>query len=377
MNPANGLPRVAWDMTFTIRSRTGTRTYTHNLLRALQETQQVALEELHGTRDAGRNRKGGGLPGAQNVWWLARGLEKQLNARAPDLFHAAAYLGPRRAPCPVIVNVFDVAYVTYPRYFDWKWRAYARFVIPHTVRNAAAVITLSEHARGEIARAYQIPRARVHIVAPGIGGEFQPPTNADAIARMRAQYGLRENYLLYVGATNKHKNIPALIAAFAQLRADFPELTLVLAGPRIPDAEHVRQAIRTHAVENSVTRLGFVPQSDLPLLYAGARAFVYASKLEGFGIPPVEAMACGTPVVAAPNPPMPEVLGDAACWAENDSPDALARAMRRVLTDDALAQTLRSKGIERARQFTWERAARATLQIYADVLRSQGRHLPG
>lgn len=374
MNRAPGLPRVAWDMTFTIRSRTGTRIYTHNLVRALQATQQVALEELYGTRDEGRNRKGGGLPGAQNVWWLARGLEKQLNVRAPDLFHAAAYLGPRRAPCPVIVNVFDVAYVTYPHYFDWKWRAYARFVIPHTVRNAAAVITLSEHAREEIVRAYQIPRARVHIVAPGIGGEFQPPTDAAAIARMRAQYGLSENYLLYVGATNGRKNIPALIAAFAQLRADFPHLTLVLAGPRMSDAEQVTQAVQAHAVENAVTRLGYVPQSDLPLLYAGARAFVYASKLEGFGIPPVEALACGTPVVAAPNPPMPNVLGDAACWSKDDSPDALAHAMRRVLTDDALAQTLRGKGIERTRQFTWERAARATLQIYADVLRAREKN---
>lgn len=373
MNRVNGLPRVVWDMTFTIRSRTGTHTYTHNLLRALQATQQVALEELYGTRDAGRNRKGGGLPGAQNVWWLTRGLEQQLNARAPDLFHAAAYLGPRHAPCPVIVNVFDVAYVTYPQDFDWKWRAYARFVIPHTVRNAAAVITLSEHARNEIARAYQVPRARVHIVAPGIGGEFQPTTDADAIARLRTQYSLGENYLLYVGATNGRKNIPALIAAFAQLRAEFPQLTLVLAGPRMPQAKDVTQAIRKHAVENAATRLGYVPQSDLPLLYAGARAFVYASKLEGFGIPPVEALASGTPVVAAPNPPMPDVLGDAACWAADDSPDALARAMRRVLTDDALAQTLRGKGIERARQFTWERAARATLEIYADVLHSHAQ----
>jgi glycosyltransferase involved in cell wall biosynthesis len=377
MDRRNALPRVVWDMTFTIRSRTGTHTYTHNLYRAVDARQQVELQQVYGTRAVGHKRRGGSLPAAKNMWWLARGLERELNARAPDLFHAAAYLGPRRAPCPVVVNVFDTAYLTYPQYFDWKWHAYARFVIPHTVRNAAAVVTLTEHAREEIIRAYNVPAQRVHIVAPGIGGEFQPEPDAFLIAQLRARYGLRENYLLYLGATNGRKNIPALVEAFARLRAEFPQLTLVLAGPRQLDDAATTQAIRAHAVENTVTRLGHIPQSDLPLLYAGARAFVYASKWEGFGIPPVEAMACGTPVVAAPNPPMPQVLGDAACWANNDSPAALAMAIRRVLNDDALTQTLRDKGIARARMFTWEGAAQALLQIYADVLHSRKKSAHG
>lgn len=372
MDKRNALPRVVWDMTFTIRSRTGTHTYTHNLYRAVEARQQVELQQVYGTREVGRKRRGGTLPAARNVWWLVRGLEQQLSSLMPDLFHAAAYLGPRHAPCPVIVNVFDTAYITYPQYFDWKWHAYARLVIPNTVRNAAAVVTLTEHARGEIIRTYNVPAQRVHIVAPGIGGEFQPEPDDSLLAQLRAQYGLSENYLLYLGATNGRKNIPALVAAFAQVRADFPQLTLVLAGPRQLDDAATTQAIRAHAVENSVTRLGHIPQSDLPLLYAGARAFIYASKLEGFGIPPVEAMACGTPVVAAPNPPMPEVLGDAAWWAEDDSPAALATAIRRVLNDNALTQTLRDKGIARARMFTWEIAAHALLQIYADVLRVRG-----
>lgn len=373
MNP-HFLPRVSWDMTFTIRSWTGTRTYTHNLYRAVEETGQVALQELYGTHNPGRKRKGGVLPAAQNIWWLARGLEQQLQRHTPDLLHAAAYLGPRRAPCPVIVNVFDVAYLTYPEHFDWKWHTYARFVIPHTVRNAAGVITLTEHARGEIIRAYRLSPERVHVVAPGIGAEFQPPVDGTAVAQLRARYNLSRDYLLYLGATNGRKNIPALIAAFAQLRAEFPELTMVLAGPRMLTDERVKQAVSAQGVENAITRLGHVPQADLPLLYAGARAFVYASKLEGFGIPPVEALACGTPVVVAPNPPMPQVLGDAACWAENDSPAALADAMRRVLNDNELVNTLRPRGMERARAFTWSGAAQMVLQIYADVLRSQGKN---
>ncbi|MDL1898249.1 glycosyltransferase family 4 protein [Anaerolineae bacterium CFX7] len=365
MSNANALPRVIWDKTFTRHNQAGTRAYTQNLYRALAATGCVELQQIHNARAPKPSSA------ASNLWWLARGLEQALNARAPALFHAAAYLGPRRAPCPMIVNVFDATTLTYPQYQDWKWRAYARFVIPHTVRHAAAVITLTEHARGEITRAYQVAPERVHIVAPGIGAEFQPPTDADALARLRAQYGLGENFLLHLGEANGRKNIPALIAAFAQLRADFPQLTLVLAGPHIPTADAVTQAIRAHGIANAVTRLGYVPQADVPLLYGGARAFVYASKLEGFGMPPLEALACGTPVVAAPNPPMPEVLGDAVCWAENDSPAALASAMRRVLTNQALVEQLRVQGIARARAFTWERAARQVTEIYADILQAQ------
>lgn len=365
------LPRVIWDTTFAQREWTGTRIYTRNLYHAVAATQRVTLQELRRARASHGAPRRGALSAAQNILWLTRGLERALNARAPDLLHVAAYVGPRRAPCPIIANIFDITYLAYPQDFDWKWRAYARWVIPHTARTAAAIVTLSEHARGEIIRAYQLAPERVHIVAPGIGSEFHPPIALSAVEKSRAQYNLSADYLLYVGAANERKNISALIAAFARLRADFPRLTFVLAGHPFSSRDKVTQALRAHAVENAVTRLAYVPQADLPLLYAGARAFVYASKLEGFGMPPVEAMACGTPVVAAPNPPLPDVLGAAAYWADDDSPAALARAIRRVLTDETLAQTLRARGIARAQMYTWQDAARKTIQVYENVLQNK------
>ena len=363
---ASRAPHVIWDMTFTLHTLTGTRVYAHNMYRALAARGEMRMEEIYAPNTAG------GIPGAQNVWWLARGLEKKLNARKPDLFHVAAYLGPRRAPCPVIVNVFDVAYVQYAEFFDWKWRAYARWVIPHTVQHAAAVVTLTEHARQEIIKAYSVDPARVHIVAPGVGSEFRMQDDA-AVSEMRAKYNLGKNYLLYVGAPHERKNIPALINAFALLRHEFADLILVLAGPQMPEAEHITRAVNASGAANAVQRFGYIPQNDLPRLYAGARAFVYASKVEGFGMPPVEAMACGTPVVSAPNAPMPDVLGDAGYFARDDSPAALARAMGDVLRDDALAAQLRARGMARAREFTWERAARDMQKIYADVLMAQSR----
>ncbi len=361
-------PRVIWDMTFAARSLTGSRVYAENLYRALAGARGWEFARVDATRVP---QKGAGTyqTNARSILWLLHNLERELERARPALFHAAAYLGPRHAPCPMIVNVFDTSYLAFPSQFDWKWRLYARTVIPRTVKNASAILTLSEHSRREIIKGYAISPARVHIVAPGIGAEFQPHADARDIAAARAKYGLSENYLLYVGGRHPRKNVPALLEAFARVRRELPGLQFALVGPRTSDGAFVPPVSAAH-FEQGVLELDYVPQTELPLLYCGARAFVYASKLEGFGIPPVEAMACGTPVVCAPNPPMPEVLGDAAYWAQDDSPEALAQAILRVLGDEALANPLRERGMQRARSYTWDNAAQKTLDIYREVLQA-------
>jgi glycosyltransferase involved in cell wall biosynthesis len=370
LGPGERRPRVLWDMTFTVRSMAGTHVYTHNLYQTLAASSDWEIQEIYGTRQVGAARRGNLRGNVQNVWWLLAGAEATVKRARPDLFHAAAYLGPPRLSCPMIVNVFDITYLVFPQNFDWKWHVYARTIIPRAIHASAAILTLSEHARGEIVRAYAVPREKVHIVAPGVGAEFQPDVHAERIAALRAKYGLGENYLLYVGNTNRRKNLSALIAGFARARQELPDLTFVLAGPRMRSSLEVERAVNEFGVAHVVRRLDFIPQQELPGLYASARAFFYASKLEGFGIPPVEAMACCTPVISAPNPPMPEVLGDAAFFTPDDSPEALAAGVVRVLTDEALQNTLRARGIERARLFTWENAAQKTLAVYQDVLQS-------
>lgn len=362
-------PRVVWDMTFAARGLTGTRVHTQTLFQFLAAQADWEMQQIC---DPWNADKGKLKSNARSMTWLWSGLEKELQRAQPDLFHVAAYLGPRCAPCPMIVNVFDTTYLTYPHDFDWKWRFYARVVIPATVKRAAAIITDSEIMRDDIVRAYHTPPQRVHVVPPGIGGEFHPIGNADTIVAMRARYKLGENYLLYVGERHPRKNLPALLAAFARARSAFPTLEFAVAGPRRETKEFER-AVNEFKIREAVRELDYVPQSDLPALYAGARAFLFASKLEGFGMPPVEAMACGTPVISAPNPPMPKVLGDAAWFTENDSPDALATGIVRVLRDEPLANQLRARGIERARLYSWESSARKTLGIYETVLKNKAR----
>lgn len=350
-----------FDLTFARKSRTGTRVYAERTCAALEA---LGLCELLPVSDAGYRR----WWGARSLWWLQVELARQARMRRADLLHAAAFLGPRRAACPMVVNVLDTTFLVYPNDFDARWQFYARWVIPRTVRQAAAIITLSQHAKSEIVRAYAISPEHVHVIPPGVGAEFHSHHDPARVAETRARYGLSPAYLLFVGEIVPRKNVPTIVRAFAQLAGEFPECTLALVGPRGSGWREVETTIARLGVQNAVRVLGFVPEPDLPRLYAGARAFVFASRLEGFGMPLLEAMASGTVVVSTPNPPVPEIVRDAACLAADATPDALAAALRRVLHDAAYADELRTRGLERARHFTWTRTAQETFAVYQHVM---------
>jgi glycosyltransferase involved in cell wall biosynthesis len=182
------------------------------------------------------------------------------------------------------------------------------------------------------------------------------------------RYGLHGPYVLYVGALEPRKNIPGLLRAFVRLRADFPDLTLALGGsPRWKFAE-IPRALEELALEPVVRFTGYIADSDLPALYSAAAAFCFPSFYEGFGLPVLEAMACGTPVVCSNTSSLPEVAGDAALLVEPRDEVALTEAIARVLTDEALAEDLRERGLKRAASFSWDRTAELTLAVYRSVL---------
>jgi glycosyltransferase involved in cell wall biosynthesis len=361
--------RVVFDMTFADKSLTGTRVYAHQLKAAIEATGRLDILTVAAPTQTRRPGQGNLLSGAQNLIWLQLKLPAQLAALQAGMLHESAFLGTLRAPCPMVVNVLDTIYLSYPDDFNYKWRLYARLGIGPTVRRAAAVITLSEFSRSAVVAAYHIPRERIHVVYPGVGAQFQPAHDPAAIAAVRVKYGLSDDYILFVGAADKRKNLATLIQAFARLKSGgrFPTLLLVLVGPGGRGAAGVAEAIKRTRMEHSVIQPGYVADQDLPLLYAGARFLVFPSLMEGFGMPLIEAMACGTAVVAVPCPPIPEVVGGAALLAQDASADALATAMERVLCDEELAQHLHAQGLERARQFTWERAANQTMEVYEQV----------
>jgi glycosyltransferase involved in cell wall biosynthesis len=226
-------------------------------------------------------------------------------------------------------------------------------------------LCVSENVRDHVAEAFKIPRDRLPVVYHGVGEEFRPAPKGQAREWMRRRYNIDSPYLLFVGQLKARKNIVRMIHAFAELRREWkPDLKLVLAGRRIWTSGGIDEAIREHRLQNHVVELGHLDLQDLPAVYAGAEVFLFPTLWEGFGIPVVEAMACGTPVVTSNLSCLPEVAGDAAVLVNPYSIEDIAAGVHRFLSDTTLQAAFRTKGLERAKQFTWKRSAEKTLEAY-------------
>lgn len=361
--------RIVFDMTFADKSLTGTRVYAGQLQSAVQSNRDYEVLTVSAASSSRSYARGDLLSGMRNVFWLQWSLPWKLRSLKADLVHAPAFLSPWFAPCPVVLNVLDTIYLLRPADFDFKWRLYARFLIPFGVRRAAAIVTLSDFSKNQIVEKYRVPRERINVIYPAPDPRFKPQSN-DACAAIKQKYGLDDSFCLFVGLLEKRKNVVELVKAMARLRNRDIRMQLVLVGPPGTAASAVEQAIAENRLDN-VRHLGFVPAEDLPSLYASARLLVFPSLLEGFGVPLLEAMASGTPIVAVPCPPIPEVVGDAALLASGTDAEALAEAMARVVTNAELAGQLGSKGLARVKQFSLARMAEQTAALYERVLASR------
>jgi glycosyltransferase involved in cell wall biosynthesis len=295
------------------------------------------------------------LDGAWTQWWDQVTLPRALRRDGADVFLSPYYKAPLAAPCPTVVTIHDLFFIGYPGrprpIYDATMTRLARLY----AHRARAVVADSEHSRGEIVRRLGLPAERITVIPVGLGPEFAP---TELRAAQRVRYGVHGPYVLYVGNFLPHKNLPRLLRAWAAL----PEWLrrahqLVLAG-----GDRARQP--TLAAEAAALGLGdivafpgLIDDADLPALYAGATAFVLPSLEEGFGLPALEAMACGTPVVAARRGALPEVVGDAGVLVDAESQSALTTALLRVLDAPDERAQLSARGLVRARQFATERTA--------------------
>jgi glycosyltransferase involved in cell wall biosynthesis len=235
-----------------------------------------------------------------------------------------------------------------------------------------AVITASNHSRREIERYLGVSPARLSIIPDGVARRFHPLPLEKAKNHVASRFGLRTAYLLYVGALTRRKNLERALEAFSLITKQMPAVRFVLAGSRTWQGTPVEAIAVRLGIEDRVVQTGPLADADLPPLYRGAVLFVFPSLYEGFGLPPLEAMACGTPVVCSNAASLPEVVGDAALMVDPTDVGGMAEAMRRVLADAELADDLRQRGLARAAQFTWERTARETVAVYERVV-AEGR----
>lgn len=271
-----------------------------------------------------------------------------------------AYFGPAGAlplgdvGCPSVITVHDLAIYRNPKWFPRRQPLSTRLIVPRSVLRADVVIAVSESTAADIVEIFGIPRSRIEVVPHGVASSFSP-MSAEDLAAARGRLGLPDRFILCVGTIQPRKNIETLLEAWAMMR-DRPDLVMV--GPWGWQYESIRE--RMGRLGPGLHHIEGVDPADLPAVYNLARVLAHPAWYEGFGLPPLEAMACGTPVVVSDRSSLPEVVDDAGVVVAADQPEAWRKALERVLDDAELAADLRHRGILRAAQFSWSRAARLT-----------------
>lgn len=304
--------------------------------------------------------------------WEQMVLPAWLYAGKYDLLHALAFVAPLAWRGRTVVTVFDLSFLLFPERFRVYNRLYLSLFTCLSAQRADRVIVISESTKRDAVRLLGLDPQRVSVVYCGVDAMYRP-LPADVVAEYRRRKGLPERFVLFVGTLEPRKNIVGLIEAYRLLAADWPrgagELpALVIAGAKGWYYQDVYQTVERAGLMDRVFFPGYVPADELPYLYNAATLFVYPSLYEGFGLPPLEAMACGTPVVTSDRSSLPEVVGDAGVLVNPDEPAAIAQALRVLLVDEEMRRALAEKGRRRAASFSWRRAAQETTAVYRQVL---------
>ena len=379
---AMSAPRVVIDLSAGLHESAGNARYVRELihsLRALPKPPELLPYATAGPAHADTPPWLLELPRRTLPWrdrsWRGLSLSSQvtgisLRALLPkgDLVHATNSIVPHVGSCPTVLTVQDVTFMSHPEVHAALSRFHLRHMVPQACRRATLVIAPSRATAEELRRRCGVDASKLRIVPDGYDeARFTPRPGPDDAATL-GRHGLSAPYVFFVGTLEPRKNLLRLLEAFALLRAQGLPHRLVLAGGLGWGYQPVLDRLAAANLDGAVMRIGRVADRDLPALYRGASAFVYPSLFEGFGLPVLEAMACGAPVVTSNVSSLPEVAGDAALTVPPDDVSALAGAMCAALTDATVARRLRAEGPARAARFTWRETARGTAEVYLEAL---------
>ena len=292
-----------------------------------------------------------------------------LRREGVTLFHAPHYVLPPLVSCKSVVTIHDCVHLMFPQYLPNRLAfAYARTSIALAAHRATRVMTVSDSSKRDIVRLFGTDPDKISVIYNAYDERFGVEPREEDVIRVRERYQLHDEFVLYAGNVKPHKNLERLIQAFDIVRKrGLDHLKLVLIGDEISKYAALRRAVHQHQLHKHVRFLGYLPEETLAVMYRLAGVFVFPSLYEGFGLPPLEAMASGTPVVTSNVSSLPEVAGDAAILVDPYDPRAIAEGIHRVLTDEALRRDLRRKGVARAHQFSWEASVRRVHDIYTEV----------
>lgn len=294
-----------------------------------------------------------------------------------ELLHCPKSAIPFFSPgCPVVVTLHDLIPVKHPELEKMAAQLYWRLHISRAARRSDFVITISEWAKAEIMAEYAVPADKIAVIMQSFDPLMLEARDPETGQRVRASYGLPAEYILYVGTIQPRKNLVTLIEAFHCLRQEMAGAPrLVIVGRKGWLYEDLFARIKSLGLTDDVLFTGFVPDEELPYLFDGAKVFVYLSLFEGFGRPPLEAMACGVPVITSASTAIPEVVGTAGITVPPLDTSAVVAALRRVLTDETLMAGMKARGVTQAGKFSWERAASETLAVYRLTVEKYGREM--
>jgi glycosyltransferase involved in cell wall biosynthesis len=363
------------DVSAAVHRRAGLGRYAESLTRALLPLLGDRLALFY-NREAGSEPKAGlervpsrtvtlGYKPWRMLVWLGQLAHAGFNRLVPNatLFHATEHLLLPLRGVPTVLTVHDLIFRLLPEQHKLLNRWYLNLSMPLYCRRATHIIAVSEQTRRDVVSAYGIPVEKITVIYEAADARFQVQS-AEAEAGARARYHLPERYLLFVGTIEPRKNLTRLLTAFERLLTEELTDALVIVGKRGWLTGDFYAALERSPAKPAVLFPGFIPDEDLPAIYAGAQALVMPSLYEGFGLPVLEAMACATPVACSNNASLPEIAGDAALLFDPAEVDDISDTLRRILLDSDLQAHLGEAGLRRASQFSWERAAQETLALY-------------
>jgi len=362
--------RILVDATTWVPGRTGIGLYTERLLRSLSAMDRgdelllasnVPLDNV----DIPHTEVGPRMP--LRAAWLQSALPAQAVRLRPDVGFFPNYMAPLAKACPTVITVHDMAVFLHPQTFTFKKRVLQRALLPTLLRRADAILTPSHSTRRDLLRLVDLQPERVVAVHLAADPRLTEPQSDAEVARIRAELNLPERYLLAVSTLEPRKNLVRLVDAFGRVAPGLPDLKLVLVGGKGWRDEGIRKALEKSPVADRIVTTGYVSFEALRVVYKDALAMCYPSLYEGFGLPVVEAMACGAPVLTSRGSSLDEVALDAAITVDPRAVDQIANAMRALAESPDLRAELRTKGLARAAELSWRRTAERSREVFAAV----------
>ncbi len=357
---------VAFDMTFPDRNEGGTGVYARSLLRELQRRDDVAVRELHGPSTRGP---------VHMLRWLLWGARRATLGSKAQLLHCPAFVAPWRSPVPLVITIHDASTLRFPSDFALEWRLYSRYLMPGLARRANAIITGTAASRAEISRNYGVDQRRIAVTPYGVEERYRAAVDVELVKDMRSRLSPDAPLLLFSGAPIARKNLDVVLHAMAHAHAEeaLGQARLAISGAREESFPGYKSLVQGMGLTGRVLWLGSVAAEEVPALYAAADLLVYPSFYEGFGLPPLEAMSVGTPVISSTASCLPEVLGEGAVLVSPSDEAGFAQAVDEALTRPELRAKLIAAGKAQAARYTWEKCADLTCALYRKVLALQSR----